>query len=74
MDFAENPLELFLLLSGVPGRENRAGEKRETVIPAMGGFAGGEGARRRLGARGGGARGGRELPREVLGAAGGGRR
>ena len=25
MDFAENPLELFLLLSGVPGRENRGG-------------------------------------------------
>ena len=43
MDFAENPLELFLLMSGVPGHENRAGEKRETVIPAMGGLAGGEG-------------------------------
>jgi len=43
MDFAENPLELFLLLSRVPGRENRAGEKRGTVIPATGWLAGGEG-------------------------------
>jgi hypothetical protein len=43
MDFAENPLELFLLLSGVPGRENRAGEKRGTAIPTMGGLAGGKG-------------------------------
>ena len=34
MDFAENPLELFLLLSGVPGRENRVGALGKTPIPA----------------------------------------
>ena len=43
MDFAENPLELFLLLSGVPGRENRAGALGKMPIPAMGWLAGGEG-------------------------------
>ena len=43
MDFAENPLELFLLLSGVPDRENRAGALGKTPIPAMGWLAGGDG-------------------------------
>jgi len=43
MDFAENTLGFFLLLSGVSGREKQGRGERETVIPAMGGLAGGEG-------------------------------
>ena len=42
MDFAENTLDFFLLLSGVPGRENIAGEKRNGDS-GHGGLAGGEG-------------------------------
>ena len=43
MDFAENPLELFLLLSGSLVAKTEQGRKRGTAIPAMGGLDGGEG-------------------------------
>ena len=43
MDFAENTLVFFLLLSGVPGREKQGRGERETVIPAMGMLPGDEG-------------------------------